>query len=207
MLPEPDAATRATLAARLARFERQPLAVAGYTSAAVALVLSPDDDGGLTFLLTRRPLSLARHGGQFALPGGKAEAGETAYDAAARELEEELGVARQAVSALGLLDDFATRSGFVITPVVMWAEQRLALAPDPREVAVAYRIPLRSLYAHGGPRVLASSDGGQPLLSFNLLGTHIHSPTAAILYQLRSVAFDDAPVRVAHYEQPAFAWK
>ena len=37
--------------------------------------------------------------------------------------------------------------------------------------------------------------------------THIHAPTAAILYQLREVAFRGSGTRVAHSEQPVFAWR
>lgn len=175
--------------------------------AAVALTLVPDAEGEACFLLTRRAGDLQHHGGQFALPGGRLEPGEHAIAAAQRELHEELGVPPDRAEALGTLDDFATRSGFVITPVVFWAADVLSLAPDPGEVAIVYRVPVRKLYGAHTPVFETSPDGIEPLLSLPLLGTHIHSPTAAIIFQMREVAFEGRDTRVHHFAQPRFAWK
>ncbi len=202
-----DDAMRARLLGHLRAHPRKTITNTQLKSAAVALTLLPDLRGEACFLLTRRVGSLNHHGGQFALPGGRLDAGEGPLEAARRELEEELGVAREAQHVLGMLDDFTTRSGFVITPVVLWAADVHLLKPAPCEVAIVYRVPVRNLYRPGAPVLEPSPDGEGPLLSFPLVGTHIHSPTAAILYQMREVAFEGRATRVDHYAQPRFAWK
>jgi 8-oxo-dGTP pyrophosphatase MutT (NUDIX family) len=178
-----------------------------HRAAAVALTLVPGPAGEPCFLLTRRASDLAHHPGQFALPGGRLEADESTSQAARRELAEELGVSLGPESVLGLLDDFTTHSGFVITPVVLWGAEVKRIAPDPREVAIAYRVPLLDLYRPEVPVLQAVPGADSPLLSLPLVGTHIFSPTAAIVYQLREVALEGRSTRVQHFGQPSFAWR
>jgi len=198
---------RQRLTRHLGAHPRTQIDVPGLKPAAVALTLVPDAQGEACFLLTRRVGDLQHHGGQFALPGGRLDPGEDAKSAARRELFEELGVPLARAEVLGTLDDFATRSGFVITPVVLWAADVLSLCPDPGEVAIVYRVPIRQLYGEHTPVFEASSDAGEPLLSLPLLGTHVHSPTAAMIFQMREVAFEGRATRVHHFAQPRFAWK
>ena len=100
------------------------------------IALSEAERGaGTTFLLTRRAASLRSHSAKWALPGGRCDEGESAVAAALRELEEELGLRLSADDVLGMLDDYPTRSGYLITPVVIWAEQTPPLLPNPEEVA------------------------------------------------------------------------
>jgi len=189
-------------------FERVRVAPRGRRAAAVAVALVDSEDGDTPcFLITRRTSRLRNHGGQWALPGGSLDPGETAEEAARRELHEELGVACGPEQVLGLLDDYATRSGFVITPVVLFAGAVERLAPDPAEVAAAYRVPVEVLEAHGVPRLRSIPESDRPVISIPMLGTHIHAPTAAILYQLREVALRGRDTRVGHFEQPVFAWR
>jgi 8-oxo-dGTP pyrophosphatase MutT (NUDIX family) len=202
-----DDALRTRIVRHLAVHVRAEIPLAGQRAAAVALTLVPGSGGEPAFLLTRRASDLPHHAGQFALPGGRLEASETPEQAARRELQEELGVALGADSELGRLDDFATRSGFVITPVVLWGPEVSALIPDPREVAIAYRVPLGELYAPAVPQLSAVAGLAAPILSLPLVGTHIYSPTAAIVYQLREVALEGRATRVQHFEQPRFAWR
>ena len=101
-----------------------------------------DVSGGAAFVLCRRAAGLNRHASQWALPGGRVDDGESAEDAARRELDEELGVTLGPETVLGLLDDYPTRSGYVMTPVVLWGGGRLELRPDPGEVLAAYRVGL-----------------------------------------------------------------
>jgi 8-oxo-dGTP pyrophosphatase MutT (NUDIX family) len=198
-----DAAVRGNLD----RFERRALLLEGRRAAAVAVVLLPDADASPCFLLTRRAAKLRAHGGQWALPGGRLDAGETAQEAALRELGEELGVTLSGEHVAGALDDYPTRSGYVITPIVFVSPRPQILQPNPREVASAHSVPIRLLEDPEVPRVRFIPESDRPVLSLPLLGTYIHAPTAAVLYQLREVAIHGRETRVAHFEQPVFAWR
>jgi len=203
-----DDALRERIRANLDAFERVALEPEGRRSAAVALTLvNADESDEPAFLITRRASTLRHHGGQWALPGGRLDPGETARDAARRELHEELGVECGPEQVLGLLDDYATRSGFVITPVVLFAGTVDRLAPDPSEVAAAYRVPIAVLERREVPLLRRIPESDRPLISIPMLGTHIHAPTAAILFQLREVALWGRKTRVGHFEQPVFAWR
>jgi 8-oxo-dGTP pyrophosphatase MutT (NUDIX family) len=201
---------RERLSANLAAFERRPIDAQGLRLAAVALVVvgSLDDDGA-SVLLTRRPRSLRRHGGQLALPGGRIDEAETSEQAALRELREELGLALGPETILGTLDDFATRSGFRMTPIVAWGGKAPQLQPDHNEVERVFRIPFTDLDSPSIPHLRAGTEAGRPVMSAPIasLNDHVHAPTAALLYQFREVAMHGRATRVAHFDQPAFAWK
>jgi len=193
----------------LAAFPRRAVADPELRPAAVAVTLVDDEEGRACFLLTRRSATLRAHGGQWALPGGRLDPGEDAPVAALRELAEELGLVLDAGAVLGLLDDYPTRSGFRITPVVAWGGPDVHLEPDPAEVAAAFRVPLDALEAPGVPRFRHIPESERPVVSIPIarVGAEIHAPTAAVLYQLREVALHGRPTRVGHLEQPVFAWR
>ena len=193
--------------ANLASFERLALPDDGRRRAAVAQVLLPDADGRPCFLITRRAATLRKHGGQWALPGGRLDAGETAARAALRELQEEVGLTLDESNVLGVLDDYGTRSGFIITPVVVWAEPDHELVPNPAEVAKIYHVPLDDLEGPDVPRLISIPESDRPVIQLPLLGTLIHAPTAAVLYQMREVVVHGRPTRVNHFEQPVWAWR
>ncbi|MCG8592071.1 MAG: CoA pyrophosphatase [Proteobacteria bacterium] len=175
--------------------------------AAVALVLLADERGHASFVLTRRARGLRKHSGQWALPGGRLDPGETAVGAALRELREEVGLELGDDDVLGELDDYPTRSGFVITPVVVWGRSGARLVANPEEVAEVYRVPVAELDRPDVPRLRRIEQSDRPVISVPLLGTQIHAPTAAVLYQLREVAVHGRDTRVDHFEQPVFAWR
>ena len=178
--------------------------------AAVAIVLVRDPStGAACFLLTRRASRLSRHRGQYALPGGRLDDGEDAHSAALRELKEELGLNATQSSVIGQLDDFPTRSGFRITPVIVWLEDHQAVQRDPAEVEAVFFVPITDLDQPGIPRLHHIPESSNPVLSMVLasLEDEIFSPTAAILFQFREVTFYGRSTRVAHYEQPLFAWR
>jgi 8-oxo-dGTP pyrophosphatase MutT (NUDIX family) len=198
---------RPDIRARVAAFPRMAVDASPHRPAAVAATLCTDENGAVCFLITRRASKLRDHAGQWALPGGRIDDGESAEDAARRELNEELGlhVGRDAV--LGLLDDYETRSGFVITPVVVWAGDAPVLEPNPAEVAATYVVPLTELDRPGSPRFISIPESDRPVVQMPLLDHVVHAPTAAVLYQLREVVLYGRPTRVHHLEQPVFAWR
>lgn len=163
--------------------------------------------GGAAVLLTRRASSMRAHAGQWALPGGRLDPGETTEDAARRELFEELGLELGPESVLGALDDYATRSGFVITPLVFWGGEDPVLRPDPAEVRSVHRVALTELCRPDSPRFVSIPESDRPVVQIPVGGDLIHAPTGAVLLQFRRVAFEGIPERVAHYEQPVFAWR
>lgn len=192
--------------ANLAAFPRQRADGNGLRPAAVAVTVVAHDDLP-AFLLTRRTAGLRAHPGQWALPGGRVDAGESAVDAALRELTEEVGLGLPSSAVVGRLDDYPTRSGFSISPVVIWAGGIGRLEPNPAEVAAVHRIPLSALDVPGAPRLLTIPESERPVIQMPLgPGRLIHAPTAAILYQLREVAVHGRWTRVAHFEQPTWAW-
>lgn len=204
-----DDRTRGRTVANLDRFERQPSRHSELTPAAVALVVVANERNEACFIITRRASGMRDHPGQWALPGGRMEPGETPAQAALRETEEEVGLALPPESVIGQLDDYPTRSGFVITPVVVWANANPTLHPNPDEVAEIYRVPLEALEHPDVPRLREIPESDRPVISvpIAMLDAEIHAPTAAILYQLREVALRGESTRVAHFEQPVFAWR
>jgi 8-oxo-dGTP pyrophosphatase MutT (NUDIX family) len=173
----------------------------------VALTLIADDEGEPCFVLTLRAAKMKNHAGQYALPGGRLDQGESVEQAALRELSEEVGLELPPASVLGILDDYPTRSGFVITPVVVWAGTKTELKPNPREVAEVYRVRLEELGRPDVPNLRNIPESPRPVISIPLVGTDVHAPTAAILYQLHEVAIEGRETRVVDFEQPVFAWR
>lgn len=204
------------MAANLDAHERRAQPLDGRHDAAVAVVLvdsDPERDrgsvgvaGGAAFLLCQRALRMTRHAGQWALPGGRIDAGETPLEAALRELDEELGVRLDAGSVVGWLDDYPTRSGYVITPVVLWGDANPALKPAREEVSAVYRVGLQAL-VDAVPRFVSIPESDRPVLQLPLGDQLIHAPTGAVLFQLREVGLlGRIGERVDEIGEPVFAW-
>ncbi|OBJ54300.1 CoA pyrophosphatase [Mycobacterium sp. 1423905.2] len=163
--------------------------------------------GGASFLLCRRTTRLNAHPAQWALPGGRLDPGETVVDAALRELDEELAIRLTDANVLGLLDDYPTRSGYVITPVVIWGGGRLAPRPAPDEVLAVYRVGLHQLQRADSPRFITIPESPRPVVQIPLGNDLIHAPTGAVLLQLRWLCLEGRHDAVDQLEQPVFAWK
>jgi len=207
-LREDPAVERGVLAERLAAFDRRPHPLEAHKAAAVAVVVigdpHPGEEAGV--ILTKRAPRMRAHPGQWALPGGRLDVGETAADAARRELHEELGLELGPESVLGLLDDYPTRSGYRMTPVVMWLDGGVGdLSPNPQEVASVHVATWEMLGVE--PIFLTIPESDRPVIQLPMLGTRIHAPTAAVLYQFRELALHGRTTRMDGLEQPTWAWR
>ncbi len=202
-----DQSGRAAVARNLARFSVAPLPAGGLRRAAVCLIITDDGAGDCALVLTRRARHLTTHAGQFALPGGRVDEGESAVEAALREAREEINLDLAPAAVLGRLDDYPTRSGYLITPVVVWAPQDAAMSANAAEVAHIYRIRIAELARPGSPEFVSIPESNQPVIRYPLLDTRVHAPTAALLYQFMEVAVRGRATRVAHLEQPVWAWQ
>lgn len=201
------------------RFETINVSAGGNKLAAVAVALVNAGKGNELYglidvpaesaavILTRRASGLKNHAGQWAFPGGRLDDGESPEEAALRELKEEVGLEVTADHVVGRLDDFTTRSGFHITPVVVWAGNVSNLVANEGEVAAIHRIPCAELYREDAPLLEDVTGSDRQVLYMPVGNTCIATPTAAILYQFREVALSGKTVRVAHFEQPYFAWR
>lgn len=209
------------ISANLKKLQLQQFETANKKHAAVAITITnchlgsriagipnnQEDSDQPAFILTVRASELKNHAGQWAFPGGLIDTGETAELAALRELQEEIGLKRNSRHILGKLDDYATRSGFVITPVVVWGGSNLNLMANPNEVESIHRVPMSELFRDEAPILEAIVESEHPVLKMPLGDAWFAAPTAAIAYQFREVAILGRQTRVAHFEQPLFAWK
>jgi 8-oxo-dGTP pyrophosphatase MutT (NUDIX family) len=196
---------RAAIAANLAEFDRAPVARPDLKPASVAVCIMASPAGD-SLLITRRARGLRNHAGQWALPGGRRDPGESIEDAALRELHEETGLHLEAGAVLGLLDDYVTRSGYVMTPVVVWGGARAGdLAGAASEVTQVYEIPIADLDVE--PELVSIPESNGPVIRLPLFDRFVHAPTAAIIYQFCQVGLHGRDQRVAHFEAPVFLWR
>ena len=218
-----DSTLRERIASNLRTFEVRGAVSASPSHRAAAVAVAVTEEGwgagvegiarpsawstDAALLLTRRAAGLGRHAGQWALPGGRIDPGETPEDAALRELFEEVGLQLLPDAILGRLDDYVTHSGFVMTPVVVWAGAAATLHANPGEVASIHRIPVNEFMRKDAPLLDAISDSAHPALRMPVGKHWIAAPTAAVLYQFRELCIAGRATRVVHFEQPLFARK
>lgn len=201
----PDTGLRMRLHHNLTQHNRLAIELDGRKHAAVAVVVVEHESPGI--LLTKRASTLRAHGGQWALPGGRLDDGETPVDAALRELHEEIGLQLGDADVLGVLDDYPTRSGYVITPVVLWGGTSPVLEPNPNEVHSVHHVAFTELQRPDAPNFVSIPESERPVVQMFFGQSTIHAPTAAVMLQFRRAAIEGVLERVSGYEQPVFAWR
>lgn len=175
--------------------------------AAVAVAVAPQENGQSGFILTRRSRNLQTHSHQYALPGGKIDAGETQEQTVLREVHEEIGIRAETNEILGYLDDYVTRSGFIITPIVLWIPDLQNLKPEPGEVDEIFIIGFDELFRPDSPRWVKIPESKKLVLQLPLRNRLIHAPTAALIYQFREIGIQGNLIRTDEIEEPVWAWR
>jgi 8-oxo-dGTP pyrophosphatase MutT (NUDIX family) len=144
-------------------------------------------------LLTQRTSTLANHSGQVAFPGGRADPDDKSpIETALRETEEEIGLPRECVTVIGLLDELLTVTQYRVTPVVGGIAWPHILTPSPLEIAAIFGVPLRWL-ADPANHTLTQREppfGGPPILVYHFYYGEfdIWGATARMLLNLLEVA-------------------
>src|SRR6267378_5895414 len=196
--------TRSLIRSRCAAFTRLTADAAPtlkHAAVAITLVEADDGSGETALILTGRVSGLRAHGGQWALPGGRIDADETPVAGALRELSEEIGLELDPGEVLGVLDDYPTRSGYLITPVVAWGGDHPPLRLNPQEVASIRRIKLAGIAREDAVEFVTIPESERRVVRLQINGRTIHAPTAALIYQFREV-LAGRQTRVADLEQP-----
>ncbi|MFK8051299.1 MAG: CoA pyrophosphatase [Halioglobus sp.] len=199
-------ATREQISSNICGFKDTRRDQEGLRRAAVTLTVF-NYEGQAAIIITQRAENLRAHGGQWALPGGRIDEGESSLQAALRELEEEVNLHLDDTHVLGKLDDYVTRSGYIITPVVLWSDVTGSqLTPNAGEVASIHPFTFSELSRADSPHLESIPESDRQVLSMHFGDIRIYAPTAALLYQFREVAILGKNTRVSHYDQPVFAW-
>jgi len=164
----------------------EPGVGAGLRDAAVLVPLVARDEG-LHVLLTQRTDHLHHHPGQISCPGGRVEADDASdVDAALRETEEEIGLARHHIDVIGKLPRYHTVTGFAISPVVGLVTPPFELALDDFEVAEVFEVPLAFLVDPANRETHSIEYGGELRTYFAMpwQGRFIWGATAGMLVSL-----------------------
>jgi 8-oxo-dGTP pyrophosphatase MutT (NUDIX family) len=182
------AVTRARLAGRQRRV------VVGGPLVKAAVLLPLVDRGEPFVVFAKRTDRVGTHRGQISFPGGRVDASDAGFlEAALRESEEEIGLPRTAVEALGALDDTETvATQFIITPFVGVVRAPVAWQPDGHEIEKVIEVPLAALRDLANLRVEYRERGGvrHEILFWDYQGETIWGATARILKQYLDVLGD-----------------
>ncbi len=113
---------------------------------AAVLIAAVERDGEPHVILTQRTDNLRSHSGQVAFPGGRIDETDPSPEAAAlREAQEEIGVEPSAFDVIGRMPDYASGSGYRISPVLAIADPAMRIVINPVEVAAVFEVPLAFL--------------------------------------------------------------
>lgn len=157
---------------------------------AAVLVPLVERPAGMTLLLTQRTANLSDHAGQISFPGGHIEpADKGPQEAALREAFEEVGLPSDRVEPVGRLDDYETRTGFLIVPIVGIVTPPFPLKLDPAEVAEVFEVPLSFILDPRNHRRESRMFKGRERQFYVLpyAGRYIWGATASMLVNLYDV--------------------
>jgi len=147
-------------------------------AAVVAVLYRQKGEFYIPFVVRRT--DLPSHPGQIGLPGGQVRDGESAWEAASREVEEEIGVRRGDLVPLGAGPPlYAAVTNYSVVPFVAWLPvEGLRFQPDARELDAVIEVRLASLLDEDAWRV-----GTQPWPGrhFPVGETYIWGLTARLL--------------------------
>jgi len=118
-----------------------------YLEAAVLCILLPSKNNFTPkVILTVRSKKLRKHSGQISFPGGKVERTDKNFiECALRETFEEIGIEGKKVQTLGMMNKYATGSGFLVTPVVAIMTSDIKVKINKDEVEEVIYFPLNYL--------------------------------------------------------------
>lgn len=181
---------------------RRPRQLTGGRRAAVSIVLF-EASATTRFVLIKRA-NRGRNAGQWALPGGKVEAGETTLEAALREAQEEVGLPAIGVQVLGELDYLSAATGYTISPFILSAPTGWLPEAVAEEVQAVHVFDLSVLRGDDVVHWVVQDDGTQWLQMRLCDRAHVHAPTGAILLQFRELALFGREFDVTALIQPGF---
>lgn len=157
---------------------------------AAVMVPIVERPAGLFLLLTQRASHLKNHPGQISFPGGRIESGDAGpWEAAQRETEEEIGLARRHVSLVGYLQDHLVISGYLVTPVVAFVRPEFELKLDITEVEEVFEVPLTHVLDRRNHVMQLRQYSGHEFVSHDIpyQGRNIWGATAGMLMSLCSI--------------------
>ncbi len=124
-----------------------------YPAAVLVPIIERENEARVLF--TQRAEHLSSHAGQISFPGGKMDPHDANIaETALREAREEIGLDPRYVDKIGFLDDYATSSGYHISPLVAVIRDGYSIAPDNNEVADIFDVPLSFLMDSSNHKLL-----------------------------------------------------
>jgi 8-oxo-dGTP pyrophosphatase MutT (NUDIX family) len=175
-----------------------------YSAVLVPIIVAGDEP---MLLLTQRTENVETHKGQVAFPGGTVDSDDRdRVHTALREMREEVGIDASEVEVCGMLDDLATPTGFVITPVVGLLHTQPKIRPNEDEVADVFSVPLAFFADPANAQREFRLAGGQQreVWIYRYDSRIIWGATAAVIRQLLTVLMKPVPDRPAQNDRPPY---
>ncbi len=164
-----------------------------YRFSAVGIICYSNASGEIEFILIERPEYEGAHSGQMAFPGGKVDAEDASFLAAAkREVWEEVGISIQdEIFVLELTEMLIPVSMFIVKPFLFYLPYLPELNLSAREVKEVYGITIDDLLDNDSLKHADIKMSDQMLLRnvpyFDLKTKIVWGATAVILSELKDV--------------------